>query len=266
MQPILVRVGPIVIRYYGLMYVIAILTGFFLVYSELKRKRIAIGKGTEGGYMSADGLIDLLLWGIPAAIIGARAYYVAFQWGHYCDHPWDILKVWEGGLAIHGGLIGGGIAVYLFCRVKNVPFWKLADVLVPSLILGQAIGRIGNFMNGDAYGLPTTLPWGIHFPASSPAGRAYPSLATHPTMLYEAILNVAIFFYLWGIRDKGYRDGFSTSMYFILYSLARSLVSISRGDSLWLGPIRAAHVVSALLIIGFVLLILRRRLYLRIST
>ncbi|MCX6095437.1 MAG: prolipoprotein diacylglyceryl transferase [Candidatus Bipolaricaulota bacterium] len=252
MHPVLVKIGPIVIRYYGLMYVIAITLGAALLAREARRKALPL---------SSEGVLDLLLVTIPAAIIGARLYYVLFQWGYYGRHPLDILKVWQGGLAIHGGVIAGALAVLAFSRVKKVTFWPLADAIVPSLVLGQAIGRIGNLMNGDAYGLPTRLPWGIHFPPDSPVGRAYPGLATHPSMIYEMILDVLVFAYLWGIRKKGYRDGFPTAMYVILYSLARSLVSFSRGDDLFLGPIRAPHAISAVLVIGFTAFILWRRLY-----
>ena len=265
MHPILVHLGPITIRYYGLMYVIAITVGFFLLLKEVRRKGLTSGTGPDATPLSTDNLLDLLLWTIPAALLGARIYYVAFQWGYYGTHPVDIVKIWQGGLAIHGGVIGGALAVYLFSRVKHISFWGLTDSLAPSLILGQAIGRIGNLMNGDAYGVPTTLPWGIHFPPNSPAGMAYHGQATHPSMIYEMILNLMIFTYLWKIRNKGYRDGFSTAMYFILYSLARSIVSFTRGDSLWIGHIRAAHLISIILVLAFGGFILWRRLYQRIT-
>ncbi len=254
MHPILVEIGPITIRYYGLMYIVAIAVGFWLLTREVRRKEISL---------SSESLLDLVLWTIPVAIIGARLYYVAFQWGYYGRHLVDIAKIWQGGLAIHGGVLGGILAVFLFSRYKKVNFWTLADAISPSLILGQAIGRIGNLMNGDAYGVPTTLPWGIHFPANSPAGMAYPGMATHPSMIYEMILNLMIFAYLWAIRKKGYKDGFSTAMYFILYAVARSIVTLTRGDDLYLGPVRAPHAISAVLIIVFGILIWRGRLYQR---
>jgi len=259
MHPILVQLGPITIRYYGLMYVIAITLGLFILSREVKRK--AVMCEASGKLVSTDDLLDLLLWMVPAAIIGARIYYVAFQWGYYGSHPADIVKIWQGGLAIHGGVIGGTLAVFLFARRKQIRFWALTDSISLSLILGQAIGRIGNLMNGDAYGIPTTLPWGIHFPANSPAGMAYPGQATHPSMIYEMILNLLIFSLLWRLRKRGYKDGFLTSMYFILYSIDRSIVSFTRGDSLWFGSIRAAHVISAILIAGFLLFIISRHLY-----
>lgn len=257
MHPILVEIGPITIRYYGLMYVFAFTLGFILLAKEIRRKKLPL---------STDNLLDLLLWTVPMAILGARLYYVIFQWDYYGAHPQDIVKIWQGGLAIHGGVLAGALTVYLFARVKKVSFWGLTDALAPSLILGQAIGRIGNLMNGDAFGTPTTLPWGIRFPADSPAGMAYPGQATHPSMIYEMILNLAIFAVLWGIRKRNHRDGFSTSLYFILYAVARSVVSFTRGDSLWLGPFRAAHAISLVFVVAFGLLIWRRKLYQRVST
>jgi phosphatidylglycerol:prolipoprotein diacylglycerol transferase len=252
MHPILVQLGPITIRYYGLMYIIAIAIGFYLLWKEVRRKRLPV---------TMESLLDLLLLTIPVALIGARLYYVVFRLDYYGRYPLDIFKIWEGGLAIHGGVLGGVLAVLLFARWKRVKFWSLADAMAPSLILGQAIGRIGNLMNGDAYGVPTTLPWGIRFPADSPAGMAYPGLATHPAMIYEMLLDLGIFAYLWAIRKRGYKDGFSTAMYFILYAVARSIVSMTRGDDLYLGPIRVPYLVSAILVVAFGLLVWRRRLY-----
>jgi phosphatidylglycerol:prolipoprotein diacylglycerol transferase len=242
----------VTIRYYGLMYVIAITVGFLLLAKEARRKGLPL---------STENLLDLLLWTVPIAIVGARLYYVAFHWDYYGSHLMDVVMIWEGGLAIHGGVLAGAAVVFFFARAKRAPFWRLTDALVPSLILGQAIGRIGNLMNGDAFGTPTTLPWGIRFPSDSPAGMAYPGQATHPSMVYEMLLNLAIFAFLWWwVRKRNFKDGFATATYFILYAVARSLVSFTRGDSLWLGPIRAAHVISLLFVVGFGLLIWRRRL------
>lgn len=255
MHPILIQIGPVTIRYYGLMYVIAMAVGFLLLVREARRKGLPL---------STENLLDLLLWTVPIAIVGARLYYVVFHWDYYGLHPADIVKIWEGGLAIHGGVLAGVTVVFFFSRVKRTRFWALTDALVPSLILGQAIGRIGNLMNGDAFGTPTTLPWGIRFPADSPAGMAFPRQATHPSMIYEMLLNLAIFAFLWWwVRKRTFKDGFATAMYFILYAVARSIVSFTRGDSLWLGPIRAAHAISVLFAVGFGLLIWRRHLYLR---
>ena len=273
MHPILLQVGPITIRYYGLMYVIAISFGFFLLSKEVRRKQLEL---------TTDNLLDLLLWTVPMAIIGARLYFVVFHWGdYYGTHPMDIFKLWQGGLAIHGGVLVGILVVYLFSRFRKVSFWDLTDAFVPSLILGQAIGRIGNLTNGDAHGLPTTLPWGIRFPAGSEAWEDFPGQATHPSMIYEMLLNLAIFAFLWAIRKRGYRAGFSTALYFILYAIGRSIISFTRADSLWLGAtkdvtkvlsdgtqyvtkvglFRAAHAISIVFVLVFGALIWTRKLY-----
>jgi len=236
MHPVLVRIGPLEIRYYGLMYVIAFVLAYFLIRAEARRKGLPL-KGED--------LLDLFLLAIPLGLLFARAYYVAFQWDWYRDKPWEVVKLWHGGLAIHGGLLGGALALWIFSRWKRVHLWPLADSVVPALILGQALGRIGNFLNGDAYGLPTSLPWGITFPPTSPAGLAYPGQPLHPAMLYECLGNLILFGVLWGLRRRPAKPGFLTALYFMGYSLVRGLTSIVRGDSLWLGPIRAAHVASA---------------------
>jgi phosphatidylglycerol:prolipoprotein diacylglycerol transferase len=241
MHPVLVRIGPLEIRYYGLMYVIAFVVAFFLIRAEVKRK---------GMPLAGEDILDLALVLIPLGLLFARAYYVAFQWSYYRAHPAEIVKLWHGGLAIHGGLIGGVVGLWIYCRWKRVPFLKLTDAVVPAVILGQALGRIGNLMNGDAYGVPTRLPWGIVFPPSSPAGLAYPGQPLHPTMIYELLGNLIVFGILWRERRRPAKDGYLTALYFLGYSLVRGLVSCVRGDSLWLGPIRAAHVASAVLFVG----------------
>jgi len=254
MHPVLVKLGPVTIHYYGLMYVIAISIGLVLVAREVRRKGLGL---------STEDLFDLLLLTIPVAILCARLYYVAFLWKHYGRNLLDILKIWQGGLAIHGGVIGGALAVYLFSRWKRQRFLALTDAICPSLILGQAIGRIGNLMNGDAHGLPTTLPWGLRFPAGTPAGEQFPNAPTHPTMIYEMILNALIFVLLWRLRKRGYKEGFLTALYAILYSIGRGVVSFVRADSLMLGSLRAAHLLSAIVIVCGAAWILWGRLYRR---
>lgn len=271
MSPVLFQVGPITVRWYGLMYVIAIIVGIFLTCYEVKRRGLEI---------KLDDILDFVLITIPIAIIFARLYYVAFQWdAYYRLHPEDIYRIWQGGLAIHGGIIGGTLALWIFAAWKKISFWQFADIVVLSLILGQALGRFGNFMNGDAYGTPTDLPWGIYFPASSPAGQRYCpgtlsetcQLSLHPAMLYEALGNLIIFGVLWRLRTKGFRGGFITSLYLILYSVLRFFVEIFRGDSLyypgfWFIPantLKAAQLISVIFIVVFGIFIWARKLYQR---
>jgi phosphatidylglycerol:prolipoprotein diacylglycerol transferase len=242
MHPIFLRIGPLEIRYYGLMYVISFIVGYFLVRAMSKRKGLPL---------KSEDILDIFLVTIPLGIIFARLYYVAFNWEFYRRAPWEIPAVWHGGLAIHGGLLGGVLGLLLSAKWKKVPFWSLADVAVPAVALGQVFGRIGNFLNGDAFGTPTTLPWGVVFPLDSPAGAAYPGQPLHPAMLYEAVGNLLIFFALWRLSKVPAKPGFLAALYFVLYGLVRFPCEFVRGDALWLGPFRAAQVASVLLILGF---------------
>lgn len=259
MDPVLAKVGPLTVRWYGLMYAVALLLGTFIIYREVKRKGLGL---------DLEDVLDFVLISFVFGLVGARIYSVLFNLDFFVSRPLAILGIGYGrsgfgisGLAIHGGLIGG-LAGLIFCaRRKEVDFWKLADSVAPALILGQALGRFGNFMNGDAFGFPTGLPWGIKFPDGTPAGNIYPDTPLHPVMLYEMVLNIFIFALLWRIRKKGYRDGFVASLYFVSYSVVRSAVSFFRADSLWIGPIRAAHLASIVLVAAFSYFIFRERLY-----
>ncbi len=266
MSPVIVEIGPVQIRWYGLMYVVAIVVGLVLTHHEVKRRKLPL---------SLDDLLDFVLLTIPLAIVFARLYYVVFRWDYYGQNPGDIVKIWEGGLAIHGGLLGGALALWIFSKWKKVSFWQFADTIAPAVVLGQALGRFGNFMNGDAYGTPTDLPWGIVFPRNSPAGQAYPELHLHPSMLYEMVGDLLIFGLLWWLRTKPFKPGFLVSLYVVLYSALRFVVEFTRGDALclltgtacltgattFLESLRTAQVVSALLILVFGWLIVSRRLW-----
>lgn len=253
MHPILFEFGPIQIRFYGLMYVIAILAGSFLIKREVRRKGIKL---TE------DDVMNFILWSVLGGIVGARIYYIAFNWDYYSANIRDIPAVWHGGLAIHGGLIGGILVAYIYLKRRGISFWRMADSVAPAIILGQAFGRFGNFMNGDAHGRPTAMPWGIVFPPGSIAGREFPNIPLHPTMLYEMAINISIFLILWfGLRNREHKNGFIFAAYLMLYSLGRFVVESFRADSLMMGPIRAAQVVSLTLAVATLIAILKGRLW-----
>ena len=206
--------------------------------------------------MGEESIVNLSLYVVVAGIVGARLYHIAFyDLRNYLSHPAEILSVWRGGLAFHGGIIGGLLAAIWFAKRQRISFWKLSDTLTPSLILGQAIGRIGCFLNGCCYGVPTRLPWGIIFPEGSPGNFTYASQPLHPTQLYQMVLNFSVFLFIWGRRKKGKYDGYLFLLYLILYSGGRFLVEIWRGDSLyiWGIPLKAAQVMGILIIIGSLL-------------
>ena len=236
MHPLLFKFGPIEIRFYGLMYVVAIVVGTCLIRREVRRRSVSL---------TDDEVINFIMWTVFGGVAAARAYYVVFNPGYYLSNPLEIPAIWHGGLAIHGGLIGGILAAWLYLRRKDVPFWRMADAVAPAVILGQAFGRFGNFMNGDAHGRPTSMPWGIVFPGESIAGTEFPGTPLHPTMLYELFINLSVFLFLWFyLRKREHKDGFIFASYIVMYSAGRFVVEHFRADSLMLGPIRAAQAVS----------------------
>jgi prolipoprotein diacylglyceryl transferase len=218
------------IRWYGLLIASAVLIGTVLALKEAKRKGV-----------KEETLIDMLLFAVPAAIIGARAYYVIFMWDYYSKNPSQILNIRGGGLAIHGVIIAGALVAIIFAKVRKENFWTLADIVAPSLILGQAIGRWGNFANQEAHGGPTDLPWGIMIDG----------VKVHPTFLYESIWNLLVFgFLLWYRRKKATVEGEIFVLYLMLYSVGRFFIEGLRTDSLMLGPFRVAQLISIAIIIS----------------
>ncbi len=239
MNPVAFEIFGISIRWYGILISSGMLLGIYLAYNEAKKQ----------GY-NPDDIIDLALWCIPSALIGARLYYVAFEWEHYKGDLLKILNTREGGLAIHGGLIAGILAGYIFTRVKKISFWKTADIIAPCIALGQAIGRWGNYINGEAYGSPTNLPWGIMIDG----------MKVHPTFLYESLWDFGLFLFLINYRKNKNFNGEIFLLYAVIYSSGRFWIESLRTDSLMFMGMRTAQIVSALLIvIGLALLFIMRR-------
>ena len=242
MSPIIFSIGPLTLRWYGLMYVLALLVGTWLITRECERKNLSI---------TNDEVMNFALICMFSGIFFARLYYVVFNWNFYGNHLWEIPKIWHGGLAIHGGLIGGVLAGLIFLARHKVSTWSFADAVAPSIMLGQVFGRFGNFMNGDAHGIPTNMPWGIIFPQESIAGKQFPDEPIHPVMLYELFLNFFWFLILRTLRLKSHKPGFLFCLYFVLYSIGRAIVSGYRADSLWFGSVRVAYIASFILILLF---------------
>ena len=253
MDPILFEIGPIVIRYYGVMYVVNIFVAIYLVRIEAKRK------GLE---MTDDDVTNFVVWSVLAAILGARIYSVLFNLNYYLAYPGEIPAIWHGGLAIHGGIIMGFLFSVIYLKKYGIPLWKMADSAAAAMVLGQGLGRFGNFMNGDAHGVPTDLPWGIVFPPESIAGREFPGIPLHPAMLYEMAINISIFAFLWFyLKRKDHKDGFIFASYIGLYSVGRFFVEYFRADSLMMGPLKAAQVVSITLVVAMAAVIIWKKLW-----
>jgi phosphatidylglycerol:prolipoprotein diacylglycerol transferase len=237
--PILVKLGPLSIRWYGLLIASAVIIGVTL--SQYLAKRRNVDPNLIG---------DLAIWLVIAAIPCARLYYVLFEWDQYAQRPEDIIAIWKGGIAIHGAILGGLLATIIFSRIQKVSVWLLADLVVPSLILGQAIGRWGNFFNSEAFGRPTDLPWKLYIPPQQRPPEYINFEYFHPTFLYESLWDLMVFALLMYLffRDLNRRPhlkvGTLALVYMVAYSIGRFWIEGLRTDSLMVGPLRMAQMVS----------------------
>ena len=237
---VLIDLGPVAIRWYGLLIASAVLIGLSLSRYLAKRRHV-----------NPDLIGDLVIWLVIGAIPCARLYYVLFQWQDYAQKPIEIIAIWKGGIAIHGAILGGILAALIFARLQKVSFWVLADLIAPSLILGQAIGRWGNFFNSEAFGGPTDLPWKLYIPSSRRPREFITVEYFHPTFLYESIWNLLVFALLMYLffRDTGRKPRLKVGTlfltYMVAYSAGRFWIEGLRTDSLMLlGILRIAQVVS----------------------
>lgn len=221
------------IMWYGVLMASAMILCVVLALREGKRVNI-----------SEDDILNLAIIAIPSGLLGARLYYVIFNWSWYSNHLSEILNFRGGGMAIHGALIGGILAGFIYTKAKKINFFKMADTVMIGIPLGQAIGRWGNYINGEAHGGPTNLPWGI----------MVDGIKVHPTFLYESIWDLAIFIFLWYFRKHKKYEGQLAIYYLILYSIGRFFIEGLRTDSLMIGPLRMAQVISLVTIIVCVIL------------
>lgn len=221
------------VRWYGVLIALGIGLGILL--AMRREKRLGLPRDTA---------VDLALIGVPAAIVGARLYYVIFSWDAYAADPLSALYVWEGGLAIYGGLIGGLLAGLAYARVKGLRFLTLCDLAAPSFALGQAVGRWGNFFNQEAYGAPVAAEWMKRFPVAVYI-RA-DGLWHYATFFYESAWCLLIVIFLLAAERRGLfkRPGDIFFTYVLLYAVERALVEGLRADSLYLGPVRVSQALS----------------------
>lgn len=239
MNKIAFEIFGLQIAWYGIIIASAMLIGTMIL--------LKVGK--KYGYKEND-ILDLVMVVLPMAIIFARIYYVVFEWSYYSQNPSMILAFREGGLAIHGGIIGGVLGGWIVCKYKKLNFGDLADMVSMPLILGQAIGRWGNFINQEAHGGPTDLPWGI----------MVDGVKVHPTFLYESIWNLMIFTVLALTFKSRKFYGEHFVKYLILYSVGRFFIEGLRTDSLMLGPLRIAQVFSLVsIVVGIVFIVIARK-------
>ncbi|UVI83060.1 prolipoprotein diacylglyceryl transferase [Staphylococcus aureus] len=250
-DPVAFNLGPLSVRWYGIIIAVGILLGYFVA------QRALVKAG-----LHKDTLVDIIFYSALFGFIAARIYFVIFQWPYYAENPSEIIKIWHGGIAIHGGLIGGFIAGVIVCKVKNLNPFQIGDIVAPSIILAQGIGRWGNFMNHEAHGGPVSRAFleKLHLPNFIIENMYINGQYYHPTFLYESIWDVAGFIILVNIR-KHLKLGETFFLYLTWYSIGRFFIEGLRTDSLMLtSNIRVAQLVSILLILISISLIVYRRI------
>jgi len=249
MHPILLKLGPLTLYSWGAMVTLGFLAGILCVLWLAKREGLA-----------RDNILDLAFFVLLGSIIGARLFYVIQFWRDFQDNLWRIFAVQEGGLVFYGGFLGAIAVIAAYVYLKKLDLWKLLDVIAPGVALGYAIGRIGCFLNGCCYGIPTQLPWGITFPPGSLANYEFGARPLHPTQLYASIAGLLIFAILMLIRRYKKFDGFIALLGIILYSSYRFAIEFIRINPTYFGHLTGAQIIAAgLFIIALLILLYRAR-------
>lgn len=252
------KIGSLTVNWYGVIIGIGIVLCYFYIISELKRRKL-----------EQKPVDDMALWIILAGILGARLYYVLFNFSTFAEHPLEILKIWHGGLAIHGALIGGALAYTVYMWKHKLSWFLYADIIIPGVLLAQGLGRWGNFLNNEAFGRPTELPWKLFIPLESRPEQYAAFSYFHPTFLYESLWNLIGFGLLIWLARKLYQHstlvrrssesvggfhiphspGIIFFSYLIWYSIGRFFIESLRTDSLYLSQLRIAQVMSMILFV-----------------
>lgn len=248
--------GPFTVYWYGVIIGAAMLLGISLANREGKRRGLG-----------EDTVTDMTMWAIPIGFLGARIYYVLFEWPYYAQNPLEIFAIWEGGIAVYGGLIAGGLTVYWYTKKKGIPVALVLDVLAPYVLLAQSIGRWGNFVNQEAHGGEVTRTFleNLYLPEFIINQMQINGVYYHPTFLYESLWSLLGFIVIITLRNrKGLlRQGEVALSYVIWYSVGRFFIEGMRTDSLWLGNfLRVSQGLSLLLFVGAIAIwVYRRRDY-----
>lgn len=253
-DPIAIKIGPLTVAWYGIIIVVGMMLAIYLTTKEADKRDV-----------SEDFIIDTAFWTIPIGIIGARLYYVLFELNVYLNDPIRIFYIWEGGLAIYGGIIAGFLTFHYRSQKENVPILLLTDIVTPYLLLAQGIGRWGNFVNQEAHGGEVTRQFleKLMLPEFIIEGMNIGGTYYHPTFLYESVwslIGVAVILLIRN-REKLLLRGEATSAYLIWYGIGRLFIEGMRTDSLYLGTFRVSQIVSVVIILLGIGLILYQRFY-----
>lgn len=238
-DPIIFSIGPLAVRWYGLMYLIGFVAAYGLIIKLAKIRDLDMGR---------DAVADYLFYAVLGVVLGGRIGYTLFyNADYYLRHPLEILYVWQGGMSFHGGLLGVLVASLLFCRNRDYPVLLTGDILVTASTVGLGCGRIGNFINAELWGRPTDLPWGMVFPGAGAMPR-------HPSQLYQAVLEgVVLLLVLWWLHRRKSPPGVPLFTFFLLYGMFRFLVEFVREPDAHLGLLWAQMSMGQLLSLPMIL-------------
>lgn len=238
-DPVIVRIGPLAVRWYGLMYLLGFICGYFVIRRLVRQRSLPL---------SDEGISDLLFAAVLGVVVGGRLGYVLFyNPGHYLAYPWQILAVWEGGMSFHGGLLGVVLACSIFCWRRRLSLLATGDILTTAATIGLGLGRLGNFINGELWGRVTDVPWGIVFPGAGPLPR-------HPSQLYEAFLEGPVLFgILWLAHRRQSPAGVPFFSFFLLYGVFRFAVEFVRQPDVQLGFLWGGATMGQLLSLPMIL-------------
>jgi phosphatidylglycerol:prolipoprotein diacylglycerol transferase len=253
-SPIIFHIGPFKVRWYAVMYLVGYVVGYRIVLRRVRRGLVA---------MTRDDLDAFIGYMVVGMLVGARSVYaVVYEPGHYLDDPLEFFRIWHGGLSFHGAVLGMTVACLLFARLRHVPFWQLADTLAFAGTPGLFFGRLGNFINGELYGRPTSVPWAMVFPADPL------QVPRHPSQLYEALgEGVLVFVALVvlqrrALRGGWYRPGLLAGAFLICYGVVRFLIEFTRSPDpqlgLVLGPFSMGQILCAGMIVAGAIMVWAR--------
>lgn len=255
LNPVAFNLGSLSVKWYGILMATGVLVATLMAISEGKRRQIM-----------PDDFIDFLLWAVPIGFICARIYYVVFEWGYFSQHPNEIIAIWNGGIAIYGGLIGGLVVLIIFCNHRLLPTWLMLDIIAPGVMAAQVIARWGNFMNQEAHGAKTSLAFlqSLHLPDFVIQQMYINGSYYQPTYLYESFFNLIGLILILSLRHRHhfFKRGEVFLTYILWYSVVRFIVEGMRTDSLYIAnTIRVSQALSLVLFIaGIVILIYRRKI------
>jgi len=246
-DPVIIQIGPLAVRWYGLMYLLGFLASYLLIRYQINEDSTLTPEEKAKERYHLENLVLVIVLGV---ILGGRLGYVLFyNFSYFLRHPHEIFATWHGGMSFHGGVIGAILGGWWYAKRSNLNFWKWADRIIVTVPIGLGLGRIGNFINGELYGRPTDVPWAMIFPDGGLVPR-------HPSQLYEALLEgVLLFIILWSIRKKRWPQGSKLAIFLILYGIFRFFIEFFREPDEQLGYLLLSWVTMGQILSAFMILI-----------